>query len=201
MIFSFSRMSSNGCPMRIFDASATVVWEAQFGGWGDVTRKTTERVYNPLRLQGQYYDEESRLSYNRFRYYDAGIGQFVSQDPLGITIHPNPYHYAPNIHGWIDPLGLKCFELPAWKKVLVDWAHIEERHVAGGALTGGRTIFSGLSLDGVKAALRRALEKVEVQGERLLVRGFDEKSGYVIDAWYNKVTKTIETAFPPATHL
>jgi hypothetical protein len=36
---------------------------------------------------------------------------------------------------------------------------------------------------------------------RLLVRGFDEKSGYVIDAWYNKVTKTIETAFPPATHL
>ncbi|WP_420898976.1 RHS repeat-associated core domain-containing protein [Neisseria mucosa] len=34
-------------------------------------------------FQGQYYDEESRLHYNRFRYYDPEIGRFVSQDPIG----------------------------------------------------------------------------------------------------------------------
>ncbi|WP_315401867.1 MULTISPECIES: RHS repeat-associated core domain-containing protein [Neisseria] len=35
-------------------------------------------------FQGQYYDEESRLHYNRFRYYDPEIGRFVSQDPIGL---------------------------------------------------------------------------------------------------------------------
>jgi RHS repeat-associated protein len=38
-----------------------------------------EEIYQPLRSQGQYYDNETGLHYNRFRYYDPDCGRFVSQ--------------------------------------------------------------------------------------------------------------------------
>jgi RHS repeat-associated protein len=44
--------------------------------------------------------------YNRARYYDSGVGRFLSEDPLGIAGGPNPYRYAsgdPN--DFIDPSG------------------------------------------------------------------------------------------------
>ena len=60
----------------------------------------------PFRFQGQYYDEESGLHYNRFRYYDPEIGRFVSQDPIGLMGGMNLFEYAPNPVGWVDPFGL-----------------------------------------------------------------------------------------------
>ena len=61
-----------------------------------------------LRFQGQYFDAETGLHYNRFRYYDPDIGRFVSQDPIGLAGGINNYQYAPNPVEWIDPLGLNC---------------------------------------------------------------------------------------------
>jgi len=46
------------------------------------------------------------LHYNRFRYYDADVGRFISQDPIGLMGGMNLYQYAPNPIFWIDPLGL-----------------------------------------------------------------------------------------------
>jgi RHS repeat-associated protein len=63
-------------------------------------------VYQPLRFQGQYFDEETGLHYNRFRYYDPDVGRFVSQDPIGLQGGDNLYEYAPSPLGWIDPFGL-----------------------------------------------------------------------------------------------
>ena len=60
----------------------------------------------PFRFQGQYYDEESGLHYNRFRYYDPEIGRFVSQDPIGLQGGMNLFEYAPNPTLWVDSLGL-----------------------------------------------------------------------------------------------
>jgi uncharacterized protein RhaS with RHS repeats len=51
------------------------------------------------------------VHYNRYRYYDPGVGRFVSQDPIGLRGGSNPFMYAPNPNGWVDPLGLakgKC---------------------------------------------------------------------------------------------
>jgi RHS repeat-associated protein len=44
-----------------------------------------QRLSQNLRFQGQYYDAETGLHYNRFRYYDPDIGRFVSQDPIGLA--------------------------------------------------------------------------------------------------------------------
>ncbi|WP_105291228.1 RHS repeat-associated core domain-containing protein, partial [Escherichia sp. MOD1-EC6147] len=60
----------------------------------------------PLRLPGQYYDEETGLHYNLFRYYAPECGRFISQDPIGLAGGLNLYAYAPNPLLWIDPLGL-----------------------------------------------------------------------------------------------
>ena len=65
---------------------------------------------NPLkcnhRFVGQYYDDESELHYNRFRYYSPETGQYISHDPIGLLGGFNPYGYVFNPSGWIDPLGL-----------------------------------------------------------------------------------------------
>ncbi|EHJ1674323.1 RHS repeat-associated core domain-containing protein [Salmonella enterica] len=41
-------------------------------------------ICQPLRLQGQYADEESGLHYNRYRYYNPLAGRYISQDPISI---------------------------------------------------------------------------------------------------------------------
>ena len=70
---------------------------------------TGGRVEQNLRMQGQYYDEESGLHYNLFRYYDPDSGRFTQLDPIGLAGGLNLYQYAPNALGWVDPLGLtKC---------------------------------------------------------------------------------------------
>ena len=107
----------NGCPTRLLDESGKVVWEALYDAWGKVKQPTLKtklknlpvnEVDQPLRLQGQYFDAETGLHYNRFRYYAAEIGGFVSQDPLGLIPGENVYAFGPNAQGWVDPLGLQC---------------------------------------------------------------------------------------------
>ena len=69
-----------------------------------------QQVKNNLRFQGQYYDEESGLHYNRHRYYDPECGRFINQDPIGLLGGDNNYLYVPNPVTWVDPLGLSCNE-------------------------------------------------------------------------------------------
>jgi len=94
-----------------------IVWEAEYATWGNtakVSYKQTQSTINPeeqiplqpLRFQGQYYDTETGLHYNRFRYYDPDVGRFTTKDPIGLFGGDNLYMYAPNPTFWIDQLGL-----------------------------------------------------------------------------------------------
>ena len=74
-------------------------------------------VEQPLRFQGQYFDQETGLHYNRFRYYDPIIGRFVHQDPIGLYGEENLYGYGPNPLDWIDPEGLSTHRNRMNKKV------------------------------------------------------------------------------------
>ncbi|WP_412024532.1 RHS repeat-associated core domain-containing protein [Burkholderia cepacia] len=95
----------NGCPIALSKSNGDLVWEALYNGRGGANVKS-EEIHNPIRLQGQYEDDETRLCYNRHRYYDATCAQFISRDPLGIFVNENLYAYASNVFSGIDPLGL-----------------------------------------------------------------------------------------------
>ncbi len=82
-----------------------IVWQATYKAWGKVESLAVGEVEQNLRFQGQYFDEETGLHYNTFRYYDPEIGRFITQDPIGLLGGNNLYAYAPNTNGWIDPLG------------------------------------------------------------------------------------------------
>jgi RHS repeat-associated protein len=60
----------------------------------------------PWRFAGQYRDDETGLHYNRFRYYDADAGQYVSRDPLGLRAGLRVYGYVGDPGVASDPLGL-----------------------------------------------------------------------------------------------
>jgi len=98
-----------GTPITAHNAKGEAIWTAEYEAWGRIRNETVSdglKVNVPFRFQGQYYDEESGLHYNRFRYYDPQIGRFISQDPIGLMGGINLFEYAPNTTRWIDPLGL-----------------------------------------------------------------------------------------------
>ncbi|WP_260608112.1 RHS repeat-associated core domain-containing protein [Xanthomonas cerealis] len=98
----------NGCPNQLTTASGQLVWSAIYMAWGTLAELYVSEVESPLRFQGQYFDEETGLHYNTFRYYDPDIGRFINQDPIGLEGGTNLYQYAPNPISWIDPWGLTC---------------------------------------------------------------------------------------------
>ena len=65
-----------------------------------------DEVSCDLRYPGQLYDAESGLYYNRYRYYDPDLGQYLSPDPIGLAGGIRPQGYVHNPLEWIDPLGL-----------------------------------------------------------------------------------------------
>lgn len=99
-----------GTPREITNANAKVVWSGTFKTYGALALAHVNEVENPLRFQGQYYDSETGLHYNRHRYYDPNCGQFTTQDPIGLLGGMNAYQYAQNPMTWVDPWGLKCKE-------------------------------------------------------------------------------------------
>ncbi|MDU8571743.1 RHS repeat-associated core domain-containing protein [Pseudomonas syringae] len=97
-----------GTPLEMTDAEGQIVWQAKYRAWGAVEKLEVNEVEQNLRFQGQYFDAETGLHYNTFRYYDPEIGRFITQDPIGLLGGDNLYQYAPNTQSWIDALGLAC---------------------------------------------------------------------------------------------
>ncbi|MFP3515126.1 RHS repeat-associated core domain-containing protein [Pseudomonas sp. SIMBA_077] len=97
-----------GTPQELTSHHGQIVWSAHYRAYGNVLKLDTAAVTNPLRFQGQYYDEESGLHYNRHRYYNPNTGRYLTPDPIKLAGGLNSYQYVPNPTGWVDPLGLSC---------------------------------------------------------------------------------------------
>ncbi|WP_159295626.1 RHS repeat domain-containing protein [Tenacibaculum maritimum] len=60
-----------------------------------------------IRFQGQVYDDDIQLCYNRFRWYDDVDGRYISKDPIGLLSGEYGfYNYVGDSNGWVDPFGL-----------------------------------------------------------------------------------------------
>ncbi|WP_281167662.1 RHS repeat-associated core domain-containing protein, partial [Uliginosibacterium gangwonense] len=104
-----------GTPQELTDDEGNLVWSAHYKAWGQAqelisTARRKAGLTTNIRFQGQYFDHETGLHYNRHRYYDPHTGRFVSKDPIGLAGGMNIYQYAPNPIRWIDPLGLASDE-------------------------------------------------------------------------------------------
>jgi len=109
---AFYQCDHLGTPQELTDHEGKVAWSAQYKAWGEAKEAISEAarnagMRNPIRFQGQYFDDETGLHYNRYRYYDPNGGRYITADPIGLLGGMNAYQYAPNPTGWIDPLGLR----------------------------------------------------------------------------------------------
>jgi hypothetical protein len=93
----------------------------------------------------------------------------------------------------------KPINLPAWKDIIIDLAHITSGHVAGGSRASAQKdkFPPGMTPEKIESAVRNAYKvckKLQTQGDRVLVVGTAD--GLTIEMWVNTSTKTIETAYP-----
>lgn len=95
-----------GTPLALYDGQGKHTWQAQLDCYRAVRQGRGQATDCPFRYQGQYEDQETGLYYNRARYYDPEMGQYISQYPIGLLGVKHLYGYAPNSASRVDPLGL-----------------------------------------------------------------------------------------------
>jgi RHS repeat-associated protein len=96
-----------GMPRELVASDGTIAWEATPTTFGELAVVVASLSPCPLRFEGQWFDDETGLHYNRFRYFDPTLGRYISPDPIGLNGGLNLYGYVPNPLTWVDPLGLK----------------------------------------------------------------------------------------------
>jgi RHS repeat-associated protein len=123
-----------GTPEALIDRHGKIVWQAEFDPWGNLRNE-----YNPLgieqliRMQGQRIDLETGLLYNNRRYYESNIGEYTTQDPIGLRGGINKYLYPKNPNQAVDPMGTFVMVL-AWPAIEIG-AWITSALAAAGIIT------------------------------------------------------------------
>lgn len=75
--------------------------------------------YHP-RFPGQYFDKETGLHYNYFRYFEPETGRYISPDPIGLMGGMNVWGYVGgNPMGFVDIDGLIRYNAPPPRTVPV----------------------------------------------------------------------------------
>ncbi len=109
-------------PKLITDQNQAIVWTADVQAFG--TAVTSGALTFNVRFPGQYFDQETGLHYNYFRYYDPTTGRYITSDPIGLQGGLNTYAYGGNSPiRYIDPFGLTTFSVSV--------------NVTGGGVIGG----------------------------------------------------------------
>ncbi|MDG6896214.1 RHS repeat domain-containing protein [Volucribacter amazonae] len=91
--------------LGLLDPTGKLQWQAETQSLWGLTFSQYSKI-QPLDPQllfaGQYYDSESGLAYNRFRYYDPETACYLCPDPIGLLGGETPYGYVINLNGGID---------------------------------------------------------------------------------------------------
>ncbi len=96
-----------GSTVGLADSSGNLSSSASYDSFGNSTNNLTTRY----QYTGREKDELTGLMYYRARWYDANLGRFISEDPIGFAGGDvNLFGYVqnnPNL--WKDPSGLHIF--------------------------------------------------------------------------------------------
>ena len=102
-----------GTPVEAYNEQGEEVWYRRLDMNGKVIEERSmlytsykDYIKIPFLFQGQYYDEEIKLAYNRFRYYSPDMGMYISSDPIGLAGGFNTYAYVKDTNTWVDVLRL-----------------------------------------------------------------------------------------------
>jgi RHS repeat-associated protein len=112
-----------GTPQVLTDDTQTIAWKAVYTPFGEAVA-SVQTVDNPFRFPGQYFDSETGLHYNYFRYYNPQTGRYMTPDPIGLWGGINLFAYVENNPiNRMDPLGLRLESCPQGES----WEGLESR--------------------------------------------------------------------------
>ena len=119
-----------GTPVEAYNEKGEEVWYRRLDMNGKVIEERSmlytsykDYIKIPFLFQGQYYDEEIKLAYNRFRYYDPELGRYISEDPIRFDSGQiNLFTYVKDTNVWMDIWGLtaEVYKLVATKSGYYD---------------------------------------------------------------------------------
>jgi RHS repeat-associated protein len=91
-----------GSTTALTNSSGSVVESATYDSFGNSTGNLSTRYG----YTGREFDADLGLQYSRARWYDAKLGRFISEDPIGLNGGINDYAYVKNNPvNKIDPSG------------------------------------------------------------------------------------------------
>lgn len=98
---------NQGTIRDVIDSDGNVLNHITYDSFGQITSETNPDIDFRFSYTGREFDEETGQNYYRARYYDASVGQFISEDTIGFSAgDANLYRYvfnSPLI--FIDPSG------------------------------------------------------------------------------------------------
>ena len=96
-----------GTPIEAYNQEGELIWEREQDLYGNSRQGFAKENFRcPFKYQGQYYDSEVELCYNRFRYYHPETGRYISEDPIKLLGGFNVFAYVSDTNAWLDVLGL-----------------------------------------------------------------------------------------------
>ena len=110
-----------GTPVEMYDSQGSRTWAVEYDIYGKIRKQIEGDVGDcPFRYQGQYEDLETGLYYNRFRYYSADEGVYLSQDPIRLDgNNPTLYGYTSDTNKKVDVFGLSDCSVSKKKPIIV----------------------------------------------------------------------------------
>ena len=77
--------------------TTTIANDKFYDAYGNVTSETNSTIDTLFAYTGRFFDDDTGLQWNLNRWYDSGVGTWLSPDPIGFDgLDPNLYRYVGN---------------------------------------------------------------------------------------------------------